>query len=108
MIKRTMLAAATGIAVLSQPASAFERGQRWSCVTDQGDPAFLEIHDFKDGTVNYSWGRVDSATTAILTLCKVRDRLVLGEIKDFCRLLGTERSAGHDRLSAACREKSAQ
>ena len=103
MTRRYMLAAA--LVALPQTALAFESGQRWSCVTDQGAAAFLAVHGVDSDRIAYSWGRANPGSNQLMTLCDVRDRLELSEIQEFCQLLGDEPSPGHDALRAACRDK---
>jgi len=40
----------------STMAADFQPGQRWSCITDQGAEAFLDVHSIAGGDVSFSWG----------------------------------------------------
>jgi len=90
------------VATAPTVSNAFEAGQRWSCVTDQGANAFMAVIDVKGDAVTFSWGAIDTNDGSLMSLCNKRDALSLREMKSFCRLLGKGVSDGHDRLSKAC------
>jgi len=89
-------------------ALAFEPGQRWSCVTDQGADAFMQVHAIEGESVSFSWGVIDSDTNALDRLCNKRERLSVEEMSDFCRLLGEEFSEGHVMLQKGCAAETEQ
>jgi len=96
----------TGIAVsLPTKSLAFEPGQRWSCVTDQGEQAFLAVLDVEGEAVSFSWGVMNEEDNSLTSLCNKRDELSVQEMGEFCKLLGTGFSAGHVKLDEACEAK---
>ena len=98
----------TGVAVnLPTTSFAFEPGQRWSCVTDQGEQAFLAVLDVNGEAVSFSWGVV-KADNSLNSLCNKRDQLSVEEMGEFCQLLGTDFSEGHVRLDESCAAKANQ
>lgn len=94
--------------VTTGSALAFEAGQRWSCVTDQGADAFLEVHDVDGESVSFSWGVLNPETNEFDRLCHKRDRLTVAEMSEFCRVLGDEFSEGHVMLHDGCIEEARQ
>lgn len=94
-------------AILPSTSFAFEPGQRWSCVTDQGEKAFLAVLDVKGEAVSFSWGVLKDDNT-LNSLCNKRDELSVEEMGEFCQLLGSDFSAGHVRLDESCSAKAAQ
>lgn len=103
-VKRIVFSIAC-LAALPAFAADFERGQRWSCVTDQGAEAYLAIHAVDDDKVLFSWGVLQSEDAAFDRLCNKRAALSFEEIGEFCRLLGDEASEGHVRLREGCSEE---
>ena len=97
-----------GVAVnIPTTSFAFEPGQRWSCVTDQGEQAFLAVLDVNGEAVSFSWGVVKS-DNSLNSLCNKRDELSVEEMGEFCQLLGTDFSEGHVRLDESCAAKGNQ
>ena len=84
---------------------AFEPGQRWSCITDQGEQAFLAVLDVQGEAVSFSWGVMNQADDTLSSLCNKRDELSIQEMGEFCKLLGNDFSAGHVKLSESCQAK---
>ena len=93
--------------ILPTKSSAFEAGQRWSCVTDQGEQAFLAVLDVEGEAVSFSWG-VMKADNTLNSLCNKRDNLSVEEMGEFCKLLGNDFSAGHVKLDETCDAKGHQ
>lgn len=100
----TFIAGLTPIA----PVRAFEAGQRWSCVTDQGADAFLDVRAVEGEAVSFDWGVLDPETHKLDSLCRKRAALSLKEMSEFCKLLGDEFSDGHVLLSKACAAEASQ
>ena len=105
-MKRFLIASL--VAVNSSAAFGFEAGQRWSCVTDQGADAYLDVHEVEGDAVSFSWGWMDSETNEMTSLCNKRDALSEQEMVEFCRLLGDEFSEGHVMLRRGCRADKAE
>jgi len=74
---------------------AFEAGQRWTCLTDQGEHAFLAVSKVEGEAVSFSWGTLKD-DQSLSVLCNKRDQLSLQEIRQFCELLGREYSASDE------------
>jgi len=103
-MKRPLAFLFSALVITDASAIGFERGQRWICTTDQGADAFLSVSEVNGDAVSFSWGLIDSNTNAMTTLCNKRDSLSIIELVEFCRLIDTENSEGHERLRKACRD----
>lgn len=103
LVAGNVIAAAPGFGAL-----AFEAGQRWSCVTDQGADAYLEISSIEGNSVSFSWGVLNPDTNELDRLCNKRDELSVKEMKEFCRVLGEEFSEGHVLLREGCAAEAGQ
>jgi len=103
MITRTFIAIGL-IALASGNAAAqsFEAGQLWNCTTDQGERAFMEVHEIEDTFTHFSWG-VDRGDE-FHTLCNKSDELDFEEMTEFCVPQIGGISIGHAQLSALCDE----
>jgi len=100
----TALAVAGVLASVSAFAADFKPGQRWSCITDQGAEAFLDVHGVEGGDVSFSWGVLDPANNELTSLCNKNEELSADEMAEFCRVLGDEFSEGHVLLQKGCEE----
>ena len=105
-MKRVLFA--TLVIFQTNTAFGFEAGQRWSCVTDQGADAFLDVHNVEGDAVSFSWGVMNPDTNKLTSLCNKRDALSLQEMGEFCRVLGDEFSEGHVMLRKGCRTETEQ
>jgi len=100
-----LVALSIGVAVnIPSTSYAFEPGQRWSCITDQGEQAFLAVLDVQGEAVSFSWGVMKNDST-LNSLCNKRDELSVQEMGEFCKLLGNDFSAGHVKLNEECAAK---
>lgn len=88
---------------LSTTSFAFEAGQRWSCVTDQGEQAFLAVQNVEGEAISFSWG-VMRSDGEFSTLCNKRDALSYEEMSEFCELVTSDLSSGHAQLATACNQ----